>query len=461
MPMDWKRFRQKIRFVGQYFPLSLNALIVAVAAYFCYRQLGEASFKENEPSSFAPFLILMGKTAFWFLMALLAFCFLSALVCYLRFLWLKKRRADTLIFEFNHQGKHAGLRFKATMAAVWRPWLGTVSCRLFYDDGQLTRKLPLLANLREKRVLLRKAIFGKQALALPDIKEYDLSGSFVYFEDLLHLFSFCCFLPQKGHFYQPPQSTKATVLEAQPREVQRDNIRVEESQRMPGDYVLYKDFEGGDDIRRIVWQVYAKNRELVVRIPEERDFFASDINVYASFYTDIPGSQSRNAFAAEMLNFYKNCVWTVLDTLFKKGIALKYISDQPFYGDETQGYEHRIQRNISNAVWQNDRPLTDYFPAGKHGVLLLSSFTKPADLTALLALSKGRVIVYFVPLSAAFRQVVAWTWLKRIFVKAPTDRLKRIRGRWLFSALHAKTKKREKILMKILDDYEAHWVVLK
>jgi len=459
--MDWKRFRQKIRFVWQYFPLSLNALILALAGYWCYRQLGDAAFKKDMPSSFAPFLILMGKTAFWFLMALLVFCLLSVLICYLRFLWLKRRRGDALGFEFTHQEKSTGLRFKAIMNAVWRPWLGTVSCRLFYDDGQLTNKLPLLANQRQKGVFFRKAIYGNQALTLPDIKEYDLKGGFVYFEDLLHLFSFSCFIPHNGHFYQPPQSKNAELLEAEPREVRQDNIRVKESQRMPGDYVIYKDFEGGDDIRRIVWQVYAKSRELVVRMPEERDFFASDINFYASFFVNILEAQTRNAFATEMLNFYKNCIWAAVDTLLKRDISLKYVPDQLFHTDETLSSANRFQHQISNATWQKDKPLLDYFPSSKQGILCLSSFTNPDDLKAILEADTGRAIIYFVPLSAAFRQVVVWTWLKRIFIKAPTDRLKRIRGRWLFSTLHSKTKKQEKVLMKMLDDYDIRWAILK
>lgn len=461
MPMGWKRFRQKIRFVWQYFPLSLNALLLAVAAYWCYRQLGEASFKKDALSSFAPFLILMGKTAFWFLMALSAFSLLSVLACYCRFLWLKRRQGNALNFEFFHQGKHGRLGFKAILKSTWRPWLGMVSCRLLYDNGQLTDKLPLLGNQRAKGAFFRKAIYGKQALALPDIKEYDLKGGFIYFEDLLHLFSFSCFLQQKGHFYQPPGIRTAGLLDAQPREVRQDNIRVEESQRMPGDYVLYKDFERGDDIRRIVWQVYAKSRDLVVRVPEERDFFASDVNFYASFYAGIPEVQSRNVFAAEMLNFYKNAIWTAADALLKKDISLKYIPDQPFQADETLSLADLVQHSISNASWQKDRPLSDYFPTRKQAILCLSSFTEPEDLKVLLEIAGAQTVIYFVPLSAAFRHVVAWTWLKRLFVKAPTDRLKRIRGRWLFSPLHSKTKRREKALMKLLEEYEIRWAVLK
>ena len=459
--MEWKRFRRKIRFGWQYFPLSLNALLLAVAAYWCYRQLGEVAFDKEMPSSFAPFLILMGKTAFWFLMALLAFCLLSVVFCYLRFLWLNKRRSNGLAFEFSHQEKRSRLSFKAVLPFVWRPWLGMVSCRLLYDDGRLTDKLPLLGNQRSKGSFFRNAVYGKQALALPDIKEYDLKGCFIYFEDLLHLFSFSCFLPRKGHFYQPPEAKAAKMSEAQPREVRQNNIRVSESQRMPGDYVLYKDFEGGDDIRRIVWQVYAKSRELVVRMPEERDFFASDINFYASFYTALPESRSRNAFAAEMLNFYKNCVWTAIDTLLKRNIALNYVPDQPFHAAETLGPAQRMQLSISNAGWQKDKPLPDYVPARKQGILCLSSFTEPEDLKAWLETAGSGAIVYFVPLSGAFRQVVVWTWLKRIFVKAPAERLKRLRARWLFSPLHGKTRKREKQLIKLLEEYELRWAVLK
>lgn len=459
--MEWKKISLRVRYRLQYFPLSLNGILLLIAGYWCYKELSLEKVSSDAPSSFTPFLILMGETALWFLLALIAFSFLSVLFSYLYFLWRHKKKGITLKLAFNQGHQTGNVSFQAIIDMVRRPWLGTVRCRLIYDNGHFTPKLALLANKREKGHFFRKRIFGQQALTLPDIKEYELKGSFLYFEDLLHLFSFPVFLQQKGHFFQKPKTYKSEIKENRPTEVVTEAVRTDESRRISGDFLNYKDFEGGDDIRRIVWQVYAKSGDLVVRIPEQRNFYASHITFYASFHTEIGTLQRQNDLAAEMLNYYKNCVWTALVTLLKKEIPLKFIPDKPLQSTENGLQEEQIQKQISHSDWHSNNNLTDYFHNRKNGILCISSFTNPEDLNTLLENTSREVIIYFVPLSQTFKHFIGWGWLKRIFVKAPEDRLKRIRSRWPFSPLKYRISKREKAILQLLEEHEVRWGILK
>lgn len=459
--MNWKRIGQRFRFGIQYSPITLNCLLLAIAVFWCYEKLKVEKSVSDTPSSFAPLLILMSKTALWFLVALIAFCLLSSLLCYLHFLWLRKKKGLRLSLDFDSQKAAEKVNFRALLHSVRRPWLGAVRSRLVEDDGLLTTKLTLLDNYREKGHFFRKGITGKQALQLPDIKTYRLKGCFLYFEDLLHLFSFAVYLPEKGYFFQAPRSHRIKIQEERPQQVLQENVHVEESKRIQGDYLNYKNFEGGDDIRRIVWQVYAKNRELIVRIPEMRDFYASHLSFYASFHSGIAERQTNNAFAAEMLNYYKNCIWTAVETLIKKEIPVRFIPEQLL---ETAGIieqQQQIQMILSNSSWQVDKSLIDYFSSRKKGILCISSLNDPLEIEQMLVATGRDTVVYFVPLSNAFHHWVSWGWVKRIFVKPPTDRLKQIRSRWPFSPLRYQLMRREKIILKLLDAHDVRYGILK
>lgn len=459
--MNWKKLGNRILQGWQYFPLKLNGILLAIAALWCFEMLGVEKANAEAPSSFAPFLALMGQTALWLLLAIVGFCLLSALFCFLYFLWLRRKKGVSLSLSFGQKNDRPDIRLNALLNHVRRPWLGFVKCRLLYDDGHLTPKLALLGNIHEKNRFFRKGISGKQPLQLPDIKSYRLQGSFLYFEDLLHLFSFTAFLPQSGHFEQAPVAHKATITEEKPQHVSREDVRVNESKPIPGDFLNYKNFEGGDDIRRIVWQIYAKNRELVVRIPEQRDFYASHLTIYASFHTDLSEAQFLNAFASEMLNYYKNCIWTAIETLLKKEIPLKFVPDQPFDIAEDLSKQQKISMLLSNSGWQQEKPLSDYFPARRNGIICISSFNEPEEIRQLLENAGRETIVYFVPLSHTFRHWVSWGWIKRIFMKPPTDRLKRIRSRWPFSPLRHRIQKREKQIQTILSEHDVRFGILK
>lgn len=458
--MNRRNIKKSIQRGSQYCPITWNGVFLAVAAYWCFKKINGEKATADAPSSFAPFLELMGKTALWLLMAFVAFSLLSTLFCYLYFIWLKQKKDLTLSLQFD-QRKKGGLIFQILFRFVRRPWLGAVRCRLVYDDGALTSKLTLLKNFKEKQAFFRSGIRGKQVLRLPDVKSYYLNGCFVYFEDWLHLFSFTSFIGQKGHFFQAPQAHKVEMATTPPHQVLKEEIHVEESKPVQGDYLNYKNFEGGDDIRRIVWQVYAKSRELMVRIPEMKNFYASELNFYASFHTRLPAVQTTGVYAREMLNYYKNCVWSAIQELIKREIPLKYIADQVLEAGEETNPEAKIRLQLSSAVWQTERELPDYFNVRNQGILCISSFNSVAEVRQLLEVAGKDTIIYFVPLTQAFHHFVGWTFLKRIFIKSPTDRLKRIRSRWLFTPLRFQLKKRETRLKELLSSYDVRFGILK
>lgn len=451
--MKKNQLSKLIRYYAQYFPFTINTFLCGVAAYIGYRILYQPLDKD-EVAPFRPFIILMGKVVFWFILGLIVLSVLSTIGTWLYYIWLKKSKQYKLQVSFTTEtvnGKKNKLFLNALIEGVRRPILGFVKGRLFYDDKEMTEKFSLLSNKRKEKSIWRAAITGRSRMELPDIKEYELKGSFIFFEDMLHLCSFAVSQPIGGHFYQPPVLEADDDKDVFPKKTESMDVRVDQLRRVEGEYLNYKDFESGDDVRRIVWKVYAKNRELVVRVPEMYEPYASHLYFYASFGNALKKQWMGDGYQKEMLNYYKNNVWTVYDTLAKKEWALRYIPDQDFNIPEQLSDDEKAARIISNSTWNGGKPLQQYFNPRTGTVLCISSLTDTEELQNLLDNCDGSTVVYFVKLSGVFRQFAAWTWFKRLIFLPPKDRLNRLRATWGFSPTRMQVLKKEKEIEAMLN----------
>lgn len=447
--MKWSNLIKRLRYYFQYFPFTLNAVMLGLALWICYKLIKPGDVvKEEELSSFSPLILLMGKTALWFILVLIGFSMLTTFLCWLLFFWQQRKNNYQLEFTFKPSNQNKGLWLETLIKKARRPFLGFIKGRLFYDSYKMTDKFILASNKKNPGKFWREGVAGKNILELPDIKEYAIEGGFIYFEDMLQLFSFPVRQKVKGHFYQAPENISLEEKKSFPRKTEQTDVRIDQLRRVEGEYLNYKDFENGDDVRRVVWKVYAKNRELVVRVPEIFDPYASHIYFYASFHSGL--KQNNNDFSSEMLNYYKNRVWSIFETLAKKEFEVKYIPDQALNIPEQSNISEYVRRVISNSYWHNDKGLIDYFEPRYGSVLCISSLNDPQELKDMLERCSADIVVYYVKLSNTFRSFLPWAWLKRIFLLAPDDRLKRIRNRWLITPQRFQVIKREKEIEKIL-----------
>jgi hypothetical protein len=451
-----------LRYYLQYLPFTLNTLIYGLVAYSAYRILYQP-LQKDEVTPFRPFVILMGKIVFWFLLALVILSVLSTIVSWLYYLWLKNSKQYKLEVSFTTEsvkGKRNKLFLNAAINGVYRPLLGFVKGRLFYDNKQMTDTFTLLSNKRKEKSLLRAAITGRSRMELPDIKEYELKGGFVFFEDMLQVCRLTVAQPISGHFSQPPVLKEDDDREVYPKKTETMDIRIEQLRRVEGEYLNYKDFESGDDVRRIVWKVYAKSGELVVRMPEMFEPYASHLYFYASFQNSLKQQWLSEGYYKEMLNYYKNYVWTVYDTLSKKEWALRYIPDQHFNIPEHLNDLEKTSRIISNSNWNNEKTLQQYFNQKNGTVLCISSLTDKQELETLLNQADSSTVIYFVKLSGVFRHFAPLTLLKRLLLLPPKDRLNKLRATWLFSPLRLQILKREKEIEALLKNSNAASAIL-
>lgn len=452
-PMNRKQIKWKVRYYWQYFPFTLNTALCGLAGWGAYKLLYKPVVKGEDPSPFQPFIILMGKMVLWFLAGLIVLSVLSTFVTYFYYLWLKSKKGCKLQVEFTvetKKGKKNKLFLNARLEGVVRPVLGFVKGRLYYDDNVFTDRFGLLSNKRKEKSLVRAAITGRSRMSLPDIKEYELKGGFVYFQDMLHLFSLASVQPIGGHFFQPPLLVNEEDAGVFPKKTESMDVRIEQLRRVEGEPLNYKDFESGDDVRRIVWKVYARSRELVVRVPEMYEPYASHLYFYASFYASVKTQWIGEGYLKEMLNYYKNNVWTVYDTLSRKEWEMRYIPDESFNIPDQLPENEKCARIISNSTWHKDTSLQQYFNPRTGAVLCISSLTDPQELTNILDRCDAATVVYFVKLSNVFKHFAPLNWIGRLLFLPPQDRLSRLRTKWTFSPMRIQIQKREKEIEDIL-----------
>lgn len=446
--MKKNRLLKKAKFLLQYFPFSLNAFVLGIALWLCILWLKSPDTSTKDTDSFFPIVLLLGKIACWFLAALISFSIFSTLICWLVFLFLKGKYNDLLDVKFEDAGKGKGIEMETILSRARRPFLGYIKGRLFYDDRQMTEKFILASNKKGNNRFWREAVLGRNKLELPDIKEYTLEGGFVYFEDMLQLLSLPVRQNLNGHFFKEPRSYQQEEQQVLPRKTEEEATRIDQLRKVQGEYLNYKDFESGDDVRRIVWKVYAKNRELMVRIPEIFDPYASHIYYYASFFKS--RDFATNEYSNEMLNYYKSKVWSIYNTLSKDEFEVRFVPDQQLHIPEQLTKDILTKRIISTSHWQQDLDLDHYFEPRYGSVLVISSFNNPDEIKNTLDQCNADVTVYFVKLSDTFKSFAPLTWFLRIFIAPPNDRLKRLKSRWLLVPMRWKLRKTEQQIEKIL-----------
>ncbi len=123
-----------------------------------------------------------------------------------------------------------------------------------------------------------------------------------------------------------------------------------------------------------MWQIYAKNKELVVRTPETNDPYASHVYFYSSFYNSV-SSGIYEEFNAVFLNHYKTALWNAYQQLSKQNLMLKFIPDQETKTSFIEDPLQKIKYIISTSDWQTENDLQQYFKKEEASVLCISSLT--------------------------------------------------------------------------------------
>ncbi len=398
------------------------------------------------------------RLVIWTMIGLFSISLITALVTWLYFFNCLKNRTVGVQAKFGDgQKAEAGWVPLTVMIVgpVLRPLLGTIQARLVFTDKRISDRVILDSNIPKPRHWWRQAIRGTGQTLLHDRGIYDVEKVLISFCDMLGLVSLPCTIPYTQQLFTLPRPQADQKVNAQPHSTEEQKHRIDIPKRVEGEYVNYKEFESGDNIQRIVWKIYAKSGQLVVRIPEIKDPYASHLYFYVSYFDgfDLQGG----AFETELLNVYKDQVRSLFEAISRNGYDVRLPHDQevPKLSGLSEKKSELFQ--ITAASWQNRQSPTSFVNYSKAAFVCLSSLTPIEEVETILKNLPLSVPLVVVKLSEAIPSPFQIK-VKDIFFKPekqPTDNL---RQPWMFSSFRRTLKENEKAIADALKQRGNSWL---
>jgi hypothetical protein len=445
------RANNKIKQAGFYAPFTIYFLVFAIAAAFCWNALRHGTYEKD--TAFADIYTLLLNIALWFALAIVGLALATVLASWLYFFY--HRRKKEINFNIQTDLKESELHEKQVVRLlinpILKPFFGFIKIRLQYDKDNFSQKFSLLENNRKK--FFSTTIDGTYHWPLPQIKEYHVEKAILYFEDVFQFFSIAVNLPARSKFFTQPTTKSIKDLKVSPRKTEETNTRIEELRKVEGEYLNYKNFENNDDVRRIVWKIYAKNKELVVRIPEIMDPYASHIYLYTSFFSQYQ-PEGNGPIEVPFLNYYKTLTWNIYQSLVKQGFEVRYIPDQDVAKNNTADEQQWVKYSISTSKWHQSKDLKTYVKTSDASIVVISSLSNTDEVKDLIE-KHGRDITFiFIKLTESLLKPNMFDWVQWLFVQNQKDDIEVYKRAWSFSPLRAKIAQNEKQLEEIIEKYQ-------
>lgn len=393
----------------------------------------------------------------WALIGICAVSLLTALITWLIFRQnVKNNSVHVQVKIGDGQKAEAGWVQLTVMlvGSVLRPLLGTIETRLIFSEKRVSEKIILDTNIPRPKHWWRNGIRGNGKTLLHDRGIYDVEKVLISFSDMLGLISLPVTLPFTQQLFTLPRQQDAKNIKAQPNATEEQTHRIDIPKRVEGELVNYKEFETGDNIQRIVWKIYAKSGELVVRVPETKDPYASHLYFYVSYFN---GFAQGGAFETELLNIYKDQVRNLFEALQRNGYEVRMPHDQevPKLAGLSEKKSELFQ--ITAASWQKNVAPSAFVNINKAAFVCLSALSPANEVERIISNLPQNVPLVVVKLSDAIASPFTIN-LKDIFFKPekqPTDHL---RQPWLLSSLRRDLQKNEKQIMELLKKRGNSWL---
>ncbi len=433
------------------FPLRINFFLLVALSLIGYSYL--ISNQSAETSMFYAVLIVLLKLVLVFVAILLICSLLSTLIPFSLFSHRARNEKDFLSVNFDtlDNEKQTQTIAHVKIARLSFPILGSVRLRFYYDGNYSTKPYSFAA--RGFSFLFANKADLKCNLNLFDIRSYTIDSVRVQFKDMFHLFSFshCYHLDQQ--FYTFPNKEDVEVVQPTPTLAKETNLRTEIVRRVEGEMLFFKDFEPSDDIRRIIWKIYAKTKELVVRVPELRNPYASEVGFLASYYNGLLLGITNTSEMGIFLNHYKNMVWSLYSELSSKNdISLKLLSDQEVHV-KLMNDVNEVQQIVSASEWQSGKDVSSIFRSYAVSILCLSALSNKEDIESIIGKLNSSSVVILCKFSETFDIKNKAAYIRMLFMRPKNKN--EDKPLWALSPLRARLAKNERELEEILKKSEA------
>lgn len=437
----------KIRYWSVYTIFRWQFIFLAVGMWAVYRwlQLNVKATGTDEWLRIADWL----KVLFWSTVLLMSFSVFTLLVSWVVFmLKLKRSKLKVNLKISEDRTPEAGvLPVEAIIENILRPILGTIEIRIVFPGWRISDRI-LLDENKKTWLSPMNTVAGRAELDLHHRGLHDVEEVQVVLTDMMKLICIPITLHSQNRLLTIPKKLKDENFEIFPTATEEQDVRINLPKRVQGEYLAYKDFESGDDIRRIVWKIYARSGELVVRMPETRDPYASHVYICMGFYNELI-TEFDDLAGRELLNIYKDSLRQVYDAVSKNNYSVRIVKDQEEMLDTGTSETSKDLFFMSTAEWQKEQLPSEVFAIPKAAVVCLSSATPIGEVENLFGKLPLHVPVLIFGLSNALGPALRFS-VRNIFFQEKKHALTEVRRSWWISPLRKNLKlNEEKIRMAV------------
>jgi hypothetical protein len=419
-----------------FFPFKRNAIIFALVLIITVFFIKNEFFVEE--ASITLYLNLFAWLIGFFIIILIGVGFVHTLICYLHFV-INRKHIEPKIdigLDGNIKGEAGRVPVMISLPKALLPLLGYIKIKIEFENGKLSDTIVINKFSKGFEKLLPKE--GSTLVWLPDRKQYHAKGFIISFIDYLQFFRFTIYKKSRNSFYLHSAEMDIDLQEINPSKTKEEVEKIKTSRKVQGDFLNYKDFEMGDDVRRIVWKIFAKNRELVIRTPEVINPYASHIKFHTSFYNLI-SKDLTSVYAISMLNYFKDIVFNICLNIKKMDKKVEFNIDQAVNEFVSVNEKDRVGFQLSSANWQNNYPANDIKSSGE-SVICVSSLIGIEALSALIEKGSSNIIIVNVSRHLDKQNLFNF---KNLFLKKDHKSEVNKLG-WFLSTTRSKLKKNEK-----------------
>lgn len=398
--------------------------------------------KGTETNSDTLFLYRFIQKFIWITASIiLVFSFLSTFIAWI--IWKKRKTSGDIQIQLDRRDdNHIKIHLKSSM----KPLGGFLKMRFVFNN-QFASSIMLLEPIVDPKAEKGFTTYLVKT-NLPNIAEYDLEKMVFYFSDFLQFFRFPLSLDKKFLVLQSPTDKEWKNVQIRPQKTQTETEKTYSNRKAPGDLLHFKQYESNDDIRRIVWPLYAKTGELVVRQAEIHSQYASDALIHASFFSEIVLEQ-KPKLSLKMLDFYKNIIYTSFKKLKNEDdFAVFLTTDQNSKAPLSS--EKEVQEHIANCEWQQTQSLKSIQKKDSISLLIISSLDNADEVAELAQNESLGMEILFVPLSEAFAKPSKNAWIRWIFTNSKQNQHVWNALQWRLSPLRKQILENETRLQNIL-----------
>ena len=346
-------------------------------------------------------LMLAGKIFFAFFILVSLLLGLILLVFYLIFRF-KKSKSD---IAWNNNCLE--------VTNLIQPLLGFVRIHLLKNDMVCSESILLLPS-RQSSIFFWGGTMVSPPLTQSDIIRNEIIDSLViHFEDPFRFFSFSIRRPIHIERLRLPDADAEATTWMTIKHPDREEQHTDTQQPRPGDWFRLKSFESGDDVRRIVWHLYARHKELMVRQQDQHQPYGDTLRIFVSFQV----ASSLHLDSSLLLFFetyYKQRLYALIGGLLQEGLLVDWCT-------ESMQWEKGITSDslavfLANASLHNNNKTQGLPATDAPSIVFISTINDIKQISTFTSLWPNTIIVH-VDLQRALNPPSWFMRFKQLWVK--------------------------------------------